>query len=116
MNLAQLAESALERLGERKSMVFDGKEYRNVQLFDYSRRLHTAFNDLGVKRGSNIVLCLMNNPLVYPVFEGIFRTGGTVIPVMFLLTAPEVRYILMDSKAEGIVTDPLNADKIREAA
>ena len=116
MNIAKLAENTLERLGERKTMVFDGKEYTNLQLFDHSRRLHTAFKDLGTKRGSNIILCLMNNPLIYPVFEGIFRTGGTAIPVMFLLTAPEVRYILMDSKAEGIVTDQLNADKIREAA
>jgi len=116
MNLAQLAENALERLGERKSLVFNGKEHSNVQLFDYSRRLHTSFNNLGMKRGSNIVLCLMNDPLIYPVFQGIFRTGGTAIPVMFLLAASEVRYILMDSKAEGIVTDTLNADKIREAA
>jgi long-chain acyl-CoA synthetase len=116
MNLAKLAENALERLGERKSIVFDGKEYRNVQLFDYSRRLHTAFDDLGMKRGDNIVLCLMNDPLIYSVFGGIFRTGGTAIPVMFLLSAPEVRYILMDSSAEGIITDPLNVEKIREAA
>ncbi len=116
MNLAELAENAIERLGERKGLIFDGKEYVNTQLFDYSRRLHTAFNDLGVKKGANVVLCLMNNPLVYPVFEGIFRTGGTAIPVMFLLTAPEVKYILMDSMAEGVVTDPLSLEKIREAA
>ncbi len=116
MNLAQLAENTMERLGERKVLVFDGKEYLNTQLFDSSRRLHTAFNGLGVKKDSNIVLCLMNNPLVYPVFEGIFRTGGTAIPVMFLLTAPEVRYILQDSRAEGVITDLLSLDKIREAA
>ena len=27
MNLAQLAENAIERLGERKALVFNGKEY-----------------------------------------------------------------------------------------
>ena len=116
MNLAQLAESAIESIGETKSLVFDGKEYTNVQLFDYSCCLHTAFSSLGVKKDSNIILCLMNHPLIYPVFGGIFRTGGTAIPVMFLLTAQEVRYILIDSRAEGIVTDQLNLEKIREAA
>ena len=115
MNLAQLAENAIERLGETKSLVFDGKEYTNVQLFDYSCRLQTAFSGMGMKKDSNIVLFLMNHPLVYPVFEGIFRTGGTAIPVMFLLTAQEIRYILMDSRAEGIITDLLNLGKIREA-
>ena len=114
MNLAELAESTIERLGERKSMVFNGKEYTNLQQFDYSRSLHTAFYDIGVKKGTNIVLYLMNDPLIYPVFGGIFRTGGTAIPVMFLLAAPEVRYILKDSKAEGFITDSLNLDKIRE--
>jgi long-chain acyl-CoA synthetase len=115
MNLAQLAENALERLGESKSLVFDGKEYTNVQLFDHSCRLQTAFSGRGMKKGSNIVLFLINHPLIYPVFGGIFRTGGTAIPVMFLLTAQEIRYILMDSQAEGIITDPLNLEKIREA-
>jgi long-chain acyl-CoA synthetase len=115
MNLAQLAESTIEKIGETKSLVFDGKEYTNFQLFDQSCRLHTAFAGLGVKKESNIVLFLLNHPLVYPVFEGIFRTGGTAIPVMFLLSAPEIRYILTDSRAEGVVTDPLNLEKIREA-
>ena len=87
MNIAKLAENTLERLGERKTMVFDGKEYTNLQLFDHSRRLHTAFKDLGTKRGSNIILCLMNNPLIYPVFEGIFRSllsFRLVVPDAFL--------------------------------
>jgi long-chain acyl-CoA synthetase len=116
MNLAQLAENAIERIGKSKSLVFDGKEYTNVQLFDYSCRLQTAFSGMGTKKDSNIVLFLMNHPLVYPVFEGIFRTGGTAVPVMFLLTAQEIHYILMDSRAEGIITDILNLEKIREAA
>ena len=47
MNIAKLAESTLERLGERKTMVFNGKEYTNLQQFDYSRRLHT---DLAPKK------------------------------------------------------------------
>jgi long-chain acyl-CoA synthetase len=116
MNLAQLAENAIERYGERKSLVFDGKDYSNVELFDYSCRLQTTFSGMGMKRGSNIILFLMNHPLIYPVFGGIFRTGGTAIPVMFLLTAQEIRYILIDSRAEGIITDLLNLAKIREAS
>ena len=116
MNLAQLAENAVEKHGEFKSLVFEGKEYTNVHLFDYSCRLQTAFSGMGTKKDSNIILCLMNHPLVYPVFEGIFRTGGTAIPVMFLLAAQEIRYILIDTRAEGIITDLLNLEKIREAA
>ncbi|MCP4753492.1 MAG: AMP-binding protein, partial [Proteobacteria bacterium] len=115
MNIAELAEAAIKQHGEFKSLIFDGQTYTNIQLFDNARRLQRSFSGLGMQKGSNIVLFLMNHPLIYSVFAGIFRTGATAIPVMFLLTAPEIRYILADSKAEGVVTDVLNLSKIREA-
>ena len=114
MNLAELSEKAVERLGEYMSLDFDGQQFTNVQLLDFSRRLQRGFSGLGMARGSNIVLCLMNHALIYPVFGGISRSGATAIPVMFMLAAPELRYILMDSKAEGVVTDQLNIEKVKE--
>ena len=115
MDINELAEHAIQEQGEFKSLIFNGQSYTNIKLFDDARRLQKSFSKLGMKKGSNIVLFLMNHPLIYPVFGGIFRTGATAIPVMFLLTAPEIRYILTDSRAEGIVTDVLNLEKIREA-
>jgi long-chain acyl-CoA synthetase len=115
MNLAELSEKAVERLGEYMSLDFDGQQFTNVELFNHGCRLHRGFSGLGMARGSNIVLCLMNHPLIYPVFGGISRTGATAIPVMFMLAAPELRYILMDSNAEGVVTDQLNIEKVKEA-
>jgi long-chain acyl-CoA synthetase len=34
---------------------------------------------------------------------------------MFMLAEPELRYILTDSKAKGVVTDTMNVDKVRNA-
>jgi len=115
MNIPQLAEDAFKRLGKRNVMVFEGKEVTNWDLLDTGRRLHRAFSRLGLSKEDVAVLCMMNHHLGYGVFQGILRTGGTAIPVMFMWTAPEVRHVVSDSRAQGVVTDLMNIDKIREA-
>ena len=59
----------------------------------------------GMKRGSRAVVLMMNHALVYPVFQGIFRSGATAIPVMPQAAAAELRYVLADTEANFVVTD-----------
>ncbi len=115
MNLAELAEQSAERLGERMNLVFEGEQFTNFQFLDWARRLHRGFAGLGLARGDIAVLCMANHPLAFAVFQGIFRTGGTAIPVMFMMSAAELRYVLSDSKARGVITDEANVSKVREA-
>lgn len=114
-NLAELAEEALQRLGERRSLFFDGEWVTNAQTQDRARRLQRAFADLGLGPGKIGALCMMNHPLIYAVFQGIFRTGGAAVPVMFQLAAAELRFVLEDTQAHLIVTDQANLEKVREA-
>ena len=58
---------------------------------------------------------MVNHPVVYSVFQGIFRTGAAAVPVMFQLTTPELRYILEDTGAHALITDTANLEKAREA-
>jgi len=116
MNLAELAEHSAVRLGERMVLDFEGRRFTNWQLLDKARRLHRGFAKLGAGRGSIITMCLMNHPYVYSVFQGIFRTGSTVLPVMFMLAEPELHYILKDSRSQGVVTDAANLAKVHAAA
>ena len=116
MNLAQLAESAVERLGERTSLVFEGEAISNLRMLRESRQLQAAFAEIGLTRGDIVVLCMMSHPLVYPAFQGIFRNAAIAVPVMFMLTAPELRFVLEDTRAKGVVTDMANLPKVLEAA
>jgi long-chain acyl-CoA synthetase len=59
---------------------------------------------------------MASHPAVFPVFQGIFRSGAAVVPVMPMATAPELRFVLEDTGALGIVTDAANLPKVREAA
>lgn len=116
MNLVTLAQSALERLGERVTLNFEGRPYTNLQMMDWSQRIQGALTRLGLKKGDFAAMCLINHPLVFSVFGGIFRTGATAVPVMFMLAAPELRYVLMDTKAKCIFSDAFSLEKVREAA
>lgn len=116
MNLPELAESALERLGEQVTLDFEGQLYTNLQMMEWSQRLQGALTRLGLGRGDFAVMCLITHPMVFSVFGGIFRTGATAVPVMSMLAAPELRYVLMDTKAKCVFTDPFSLEKVREAA
>ena len=115
MNLAELAEASVERLGERKTMLLEGKEYTNLYFQERARRLQNGLSKLGFGKNDVAVMCMITSDSVLPVFQGIFRTGGIAIPVMFMLTGPELKYILSDCQAQGVVTDTFSIDRIREA-
>ena len=115
MNLAELAQSALERLGEQVTLDFDGQLYTNLQMMDWSQRLQGSLMRLGLKKGDFAAMCLINHPMVFSIFGGIFRTGATAVPVMFMLAAPELRYVLMDTKAKCVFTDAFSLAKVRVA-
>lgn len=114
-NLAQLAEASAERLGEHVVYEIDGQQYTNWQLLDRGRRFHAALAELGLARGGRAVVLMMNHALIYPVFQGIFRAGGTAIPVMPQAAAAELRYVLADTEAQLVITDVDRLPIVREA-
>jgi long-chain acyl-CoA synthetase len=114
-NLAELAEASAERLGEREYLEIEGEPFSNWQLLDRGRRLHAALAELGFARGSRAVVLMMNHALVYPVFQGIFRSGGTAIAVMPQAAAAELRYVVADTEAQVVITEVERLPVVREA-
>ncbi len=114
-NLAEMAEDSAQRLGERDYFEIDGEKFTNLKLLDMGRRMQSALAGLGMKRGKRAVVLMMNHALVYPTFQGIFRTGATAIPVMPQAAAAELRYVLADTEADMVVTDVERLPTVREA-
>jgi long-chain acyl-CoA synthetase len=104
MNLATLADQNLTKLGEYERLIFEGKRYTNRALHDRSCRLATALAGLGPN--ARVVVFMPNAPDVLVSYPAIWRAGLVAVPVLFLLEAHEVRYILEDSAAAAIVTSP----------
>lgn len=115
-NLARLAEASLERLGDHDSLCFEGRVYRSGEQHERARRLAGGLIELGVKPGDRVVVSMPNQPEVGVTYGALWRAGAAITPAMFLLTQAEVRHILEDSGATGIVTSPELLQHVRGAA
>jgi long-chain acyl-CoA synthetase len=106
MNLARLGDENVERFGEYVSLAFEGREWTNVEQQAMAHRFAHALRRLGLGPGDRAVVLLPNCPEVLQAYRAILALGGVVVPVVFLLTAEEVRHILADSEAKVVVTAP----------
>lgn len=114
MNIAQLGLTSLNA-GEHVSIIFEGKEYTNVQMDRAARKLGNALKKLGVKRGDRVILQMPNSPEVFQAFQGIWKIGAIAVPINYQIGAEETAYIYQDSGADIVITVPEFMDKVKEA-
>jgi long-chain acyl-CoA synthetase len=112
MNLARLGEESVQTWGEYVSLVFEGREWTNVEQQRAANRFAHALGRLGVGPGDRVMVLLPNCPEVLQAYAGILKTGAVIVPVVFLLGPSEVRHILDDSAARVVVTTPELLDKL----
>jgi long-chain acyl-CoA synthetase len=115
MNLATLAEKNLAEYGEYQRLLFEGKSYTNRELYEAGSRLAAAFVALGMRPGDRVVVTMPNCPEVFVTYHAVWRAGMTIIPVLFVLEARELQYILENSGAKAVVTAPEMCTKVATA-
>src|SRR5262245_50768817 len=103
-HLGRLAEAALDRLGDHPSLWFDGTWHTSGGLLERAGRVAGGLRDLGVAPGDRVVVVMANCPEVGILYQAVWRAGAAVTPVVFLVSAPELRHILVDSGATAVVT------------
>jgi long-chain acyl-CoA synthetase len=112
MNLARLGEDNVRTYGEYVSLAFEGREWTNVEQQRMAARFAHALRRLGVGVGDRVVVLLPNCPEVLQAYAGILKAGGVIVPVVFLLSAEEVRHILADSGPRVVVTASQFLDRV----
>jgi long-chain acyl-CoA synthetase len=115
MNVGMLGEQHLARVGETVSMIFEDREITNVEVRENAGRLGNALRGLGIGVDDVVAVTMSNCPQVFEAFGGIFAIGGAALPILFVLSADECRFILEDSGAVAVVTDVILLGKILEA-
>jgi len=111
VNLARLGEESVERFGEYAALHFEGRELTNVDQQRTAARVANALVRMGVRAGDRVVVLLPNCPEVLAAYTGILKAGAVIVPIVFLLSADEVRHILADSAAKLVITAPELASK-----
>jgi long-chain acyl-CoA synthetase len=105
-NLARLADDAFDRHGDHPSLYFEGTWYGSGELWERGARLAAGLVEQGIEPGDRVVVMMENSPDVGVLYNAIARAGAVIVPAMFLLTADEVRRIVVDSGASAVITSP----------
>ncbi|MPS68579.1 long-chain-fatty-acid--CoA ligase [Novosphingobium aerophilum] len=105
--LTDLLDHAVEAHGAWPAIDFMGRKWTYREIGDLSRRAARGFQDLGVKRGTRVGLCLPNTPYYVICYFAILRIGGIVVNFNPLYTEREMAHLVDDSGAEFIVASDL---------
>jgi long-chain acyl-CoA synthetase len=115
MNLVNLGDERLGKMGDTLAFVFEGEKFTSSRLNDMGRRLASGLKSVGIGRGDHVVVCMPNSPEVFACFQAIWRIGAVIVPIMFLLGENETRYILDHSDAKAVITSQDLLEKIEHA-
>jgi long-chain acyl-CoA synthetase len=115
-NLARLAERHLERIGDGESLFFEGTWHTRAGLAGRADRFGAGLARLGLRPGDRLLVLMANCPEVLITYNGAWRAGAVLTPLIFLVSEDELRHALADSGAAGVVTTPEFLPKVRAAA
>ena len=119
MNIARFAVENIGKFGVYDQFTFVGKDgtvvLTNEEIERRARALATGLKKLGIKKGDIVSVVLTNVPEIPQTINGIVRTGAIFLPIIFALTAPEIRYIIEHSESKFVITEKRLLPKIREA-
>ena len=99
-----LLDEANRRFGSLKAVDFLGKTWTYREIADLAERATRGFQDLGLKKGDRVALCLPNTPYSVICYFAVLKAGGIVVNANPLYVEREFEHLLNDSGATILVT------------
>ena len=87
-------------------MAGTGETVSYQQLDETANRIARLLRDRGLGEGEAFAVLLHNNAMYLQLVWGSQRAGTMMVPIPTRLTAPEIAYMLEDSGARLLVTEP----------
>lgn len=115
MNLNTILRENVEQFGTYPVLIFEGEEYTNTHIDEKSSELAHSLMKSGVEKGDRVLITMPNCPEVVIGFNGIIKSGAVAVPIMPLLQAQEINYILQDCHPEVVLTTDLLLPKLKQA-
>ena len=112
MNLAELPQREIERFGEHVSVIFNDREFTNVQMRQMARKLANALKKLGIGKGDRVIIQMPNCPEVYLSFQAVYTLGAVTVPINFMVGDAETAYIYKDTGAKAVISSSIFLPKI----
>lgn len=115
MNLAELGKESIKKYGEYVSLIYEDREYTNVELDQMAGSLAGALTAMGVNPGDRLAMLMGNSPEMIVAFGAAHKLGAWPMPVLFTLQAEEIAHVLDDSGAEVCLVNGLFLPKLLES-
>ena len=115
-NLASLLTDTAQRHGDRIGVKLDELELNYALLAEGSARVAGLLAARGFAPGDRVGVMLPNVPFFPPIYYGVLRAGGIVVPMNVLLKQREIAFYLRDSGARLLFAWELFAEEAEPAA
>jgi acyl-coenzyme A synthetase/AMP-(fatty) acid ligase len=119
MNMAGFQAEGLKRFGEYQQFTYLAGNSKtvlsNVDIDRRARAVAGGLKALGVQKGDIVGVMVSNIPEIPELMNGVMRLGAAFLPIIFMLSPPEVRYILEDARPRILITEEKLWPKLQEA-
>ncbi len=104
-------------LAPDRPAVFYGDRSLTFGEFDaLASQLASHLHALGIRDGDRVGIAARNSPEYLIALTGLFKIGGVPFNVNYRYRVAEIRYLLAETGARGVIADAEFADTVREAA
>lgn len=105
MNVGRLVTKAVKKYGNRTSVVFDGKSYSYLQLYDRVNRLANGLLKLGVKKGDRVAFLGLNSSQYIEGDFAMAKCGIIRVPLRSRLTPGELLHLMENSQSNTLILE-----------
>jgi len=113
-SILDMVDEAVEKWGDRTSVIFFGKKFKHKEIRELSKRFATALHDLGIKKGDIVGILLPNCPQFIFAYFGILELGAIATTLSPLYSPREIAHQLKDSGAKTLVCLDLLYEKVEK--
>ena len=117
-NIGRWLDDNVRKYGEYKQFIYLGpageQTWTNKQILDHAKSLATGLQNIGIKKGDILGSVISNIPEIPEIMNGVTRMGAAYLPIIYMLTPVEIRYILQDSACKFVITEDNLLPKVRE--
>ena len=93
-NLVCLLEECIAADADKVLFLFEGREITAAEIWENVHKLRAGFDQLGIHRGSRVLLMLPNIPEYVTAYFAILGAGAVVVPVNVMLKEREIHYLM----------------------
>ncbi len=103
LNVSYLVEFQAREYPQRTAVILNDTRLTYGQLNALANQFANGLRAIGVKRGDKVALMMPNIPYFPIAYNGILKTGATVVPFNVLFKGREVAYHLKDSDSVALI-------------